>query len=219
MRIDVALDHRDLEAELANLHARMRSPGDPLHGLPAIAGGRPGFAFRYREADGEFYVYVEDTARGVLAGCTVFNAAFEVERRAARYLRSPHSRYAAAYRRQGLASAVYRWALDAGLCLVTGPRQSPGAHRLWHALAKTHELVFVRTSNKRLQILGPYIEPCAFDAFDTRMMLFGAGWTVSRFAAATQCDVAPAGAGAARLDMQERRSHGTSSSTAGVLHG
>ena len=219
MRIDVALEHRDLEAELASLHARMHCPGDPLHGLPAIASGLPGFVLSYREADGEFYVYVEDIARGTLAGCTVFNAAFEVDRRAARYLRSPHSRYAAAYRRQGLASAVYRWALDAGLCLVSGPRQSPGAYRLWRSLAQTHELAFVRTSNKRLQILGPRVEPRAFDAFDTRMMLFGAGWTVPRFAAATQCDVAPAAVGAAILEVPQRRSHGTSSSTAGVLHG
>lgn len=184
MRIDVALAHRDLEAELANLHARMQRPADALHGLPAIATALPGFAFRYRESDGEFYIYVEDRSRGVLAGCTVFNRVFEVDRHAARYVRSPHSRYAAAYQRRGVASAVYRWALAAGMCLVTGPRQSPGAHRLWLALARTHELAFVQARDRRLHLIGPRVAPSAFEDFDTRMLLLGTGWTLEGFARA-----------------------------------
>lgn len=191
MRIDVGLEHRDLDAELATLHARMQRPGDVLHGMPAFASGLPDLVFRYREVDGEFYVYVEDTARNVLAGCTVFNRVFEVDRRADRYVRSPHSRYAAGYRRQGVASAVYRWALHAGMCLLSGPRQSPGAYRLWMALARCHEMVFVQTRNKRLRLMNVPIEQSAFEEFDTRMMLLGAGWTLQRFAEATQCEVEP----------------------------
>lgn len=185
MRIDVALEHRDLESELATLHARMQRPADALHGLPAIATSLPDLAFRYREADGEFYIYVEDRACGTLAGCTVFNRVFEVERHAARCVRSPHSRYAPAYRGRGIASAVYRWALDAGMCLVTGPRQSPGAFRLWMALARTHELAFVQARDGQMRWLGPQVERAAFDAFDTRMLLLGAGWTGERFTRAT----------------------------------
>jgi len=185
MRIDVALAHRDLEAELAVLHARMARPGDALHGLPAIATASPDLALRYREADGEFYVYVEDTACGVLAGCTVFNRVFEVDRRAACFVRSPHSRYATAYQRRGVASAVYTWALGTGLCLVSGPRQSPGAHGLWRALARTHELAFVETRERRLRILGARGGPSAFEDLDTRMLLLGAGWTLERFARAS----------------------------------
>lgn len=192
MRIDVGLEHRDLDAELATLHARMQRPGDVLHGMPAFASGLPDLVFRYREVDGEFYVYVEDTAHDVLAGCTVFNRVFEVDRRADRYVRSPHSKYAAGYRRRGVASAVYRWALHAGMCLVSGPRQSPGAHRLWMALARSHELVFVHARDRRLRILGATIEQPAFDDFHTRMMLLGVGWTLGRFAEATQCDLASA---------------------------
>lgn len=177
MRIDVDLTHRDVEAELANLHARMRRAGDVLQGLPAIPTGLRDLVLRFREADGEFYVYVEDTARHVLAGCTVFNHVHEVDRSTARYVRSPHSRYAAPYQRSGVATAVYRWALDAGLCLVSGARQSPGAHRLWQSLARTHRLELVRVTGRRLAGVGP-AAPCAFDDLDTRMLLLGAGWTV-----------------------------------------
>jgi hypothetical protein len=186
MRIDVDLGHRDLDAELATLHARMQRPADALHGLPAIATTLPGLVCRYREADGEFHVYVEDPARGVLAGCTVFNRVFEVDRQAGRYLRSPHSRYAAGYRLRGVASAVYRWALGTGLCLVSGPRQSPGAYRLWTSLARTHELTFVDTRGGQLRILGRRVDRRAFDEFDTRMMLLGAGWTPERLASVTR---------------------------------
>ncbi|MBC5784587.1 N-acetyltransferase [Ramlibacter sp. USB13] len=189
MRIDVNLSHRDLEAELAVLHARMQRPADALHGLPSIATHLPDLVLRYREADGEFHVYVEDTAAGRLAGCTVFNRVFEVDRRAGCFVRSPHSRYAEAYHRRGVASAVYGWALAAGMCLVSGPRQSPGAHRLWLALARSHELAFVQVRDKRLHLLGS-CGPSAFEDLDTRMLLLGAGWTLEAFVRATQCEVA-----------------------------
>lgn len=188
MRIDVDLDHRDVSAELAALHARMQRPGDALHGLPAIATALPGLVFRYREAHGEFYVYVEDLARDVLAGCTVFHRIPEVDRRTDPYVRSPHSRYAPDYQRRGLASAVYTWALHAGMCLVSGPRQSAGAHRLWRALARSHELAFVQARDQRLCIMGDAVDASAFDTFETRMMLLGTGWTLQRLAEATRCD-------------------------------
>jgi hypothetical protein len=177
VRIDVDLTHRDVEAELANLHARMRRAGDVLQGLPAIPAGLRDLVLRFREADGEFYVYVEDTARHVLAGCTVFNHVHELDRPTARYVRSPHSRYAAGYQRCGVATAVYRWALAAGLCLVSGARQSPGAHRLWQSLARTHRLELVCLRERRLAMVDA-AQPCALDALETRMLLLGTGWTV-----------------------------------------
>jgi len=185
MRIDVALEHRDLEGELAALHARMGRPGDALHGMPALAASLPGLVFRCRETDGEFHLYVEDPARAVLAGCTVFNRASELDRRVARYVRSPHSRYAAAYRGRGVASAVYRWALQAGLCLLSGPRQSPGAHALWMSLARSHPLAYVDTRGGQLRMLDAQVEGSAFEDLDTRMLLLGAGWTPERFASVT----------------------------------
>ncbi|HEX7892288.1 MAG TPA: N-acetyltransferase [Ramlibacter sp.] len=182
MRIDVSLEHRDLAVELAGLHARMQRPGDVLHRLPEIATPMPDFVFRYRESDGEFHVYVEDRQRQVLAGCTSFHRVFELDRRMGRHLRSPHSRYAADYRRRGMASAVYRWALEAGLCLVSGPRQSPAAYRLWMSLARSHPLTLVSTRDKHLAVMDSRVERTSFEAFDTRMMLLGAGWTLQGLA-------------------------------------
>jgi hypothetical protein len=190
MRIDVDLHHRDLDAELSALHARVRERAAVLHDMPSMATRIPGLVFRYREADGEFFVYAEDPSHDALAGCTVFNRVLEVDRRTDPYIRSPHSRYAEAYQRKGLATAVYGWALGIGMCLVSGPRQSPGAHRLWMGLSSSYELVFVQVRDKRLRIMGPAIEPATFDAFETRMLLLGTGWTLQRFAAATQCELA-----------------------------
>lgn len=179
MRIDVML-HRDIEAELAALHTRMQRPGDPLHRLPTIVSGLRDIVFRYREVDGEFFLYVEDAAARRLAGITVFQRVPDIDGRAARFLRSPHSRYASAYQRQGLGSAVYRWALLAGMCLISGPRQSGGAHRLWLSLAQTHDLLYVQVRDRALRCFGPEVGPDRFGAFDTRMVLLGAGWCVER---------------------------------------
>ncbi|RYY84405.1 MAG: N-acetyltransferase [Comamonadaceae bacterium] len=184
MRIDVVLDHRDLDDELAKLHRRMHTPGDALHGMPTIPVALPGLVVRYREVAGEFYLYVEDVARRALAGCTVFNHAPDVGRAAERHLRSPHSRYGAAYRRRGIASAVYTWALQAGLCLVTGPRQSAAAYCLWQSLARGHELLVVQLNDGGLHCLGTQVDDAAFGAFATRMVLLGAGWDRERLAAA-----------------------------------
>ncbi|WP_377014959.1 hypothetical protein [Comamonas sp. JC664] len=53
----------------------------------------PRFAIRYRSADGEFYVYVEDQLEHRIAGFTVFNRLIELDKRADRYIRGPHSRF------------------------------------------------------------------------------------------------------------------------------
>lgn len=185
LRIDVQPRPEELEAELDALHRRLHTPGDPLFGLPAVGAPPPGFCFRYRQADGEHYVYVVDLARQRLAGCTVFNRLVEVGRRADPYLRAPHSRYGRDYRRRGLATAVYEWALGRGLCLMSGARQSEGAHALWHSLARRHERGFVQVRAKALRYLGTQVAPAVLDDLDTRMVLLGAGWTLQRLAAAT----------------------------------
>jgi hypothetical protein len=177
MRVDVSLDHRDLDAELAALHARIRERGDALRPLPTASARMPGLVFRCRETHGEFHVYVEDPARDVLAACTVFQRVVELERHAARCLRSPHSRVASGYRERGVARAIYRWALDAGLCLLSGPRQSPAACRLWLSLARTNELAYVRARAGGLQRLDPVAHPERLADLDSRMLLLGAGWS------------------------------------------
>lgn len=183
LRIDV--DHSDasIESELDALYGRLHTPGDALNrcsGLPAL---QPGLRFHYREADGEHYVYVEDVARRRLAGYTVFNRLIEVDRRTDRHVRSPHSKYAAAYQGRGIASAIYGWALGRGFCLVSGARQSAGAHALWRSLARRHPLRWITVRARRLHDLGPEIPPVQAEALDTRMLLLGQGWSLAELQA------------------------------------
>ncbi|WP_315862496.1 hypothetical protein [Ralstonia mojiangensis] len=126
LRTDVEFDNEDIERELDALYERMQTPGTPLHCMAIDDDTLPGFRLHTREADGETYVYVEDVAARRLAGYTVFNRLIELDKRADRYLRAPHSKYALAYQRRGLASTVFRRALDSGMCLMSGARQSVG---------------------------------------------------------------------------------------------
>lgn len=191
LRIDVQLPQDGVEAELERLHRRLQTPGDALHRIAAEPSGLPGFVLRHREADGEQFVYVEDVVRRRLAGYVVFNRLVELDRRADRHLRGPHSKIAAAYQRRGIATAVYDWALARGLCLISGPRQSPGAHALWHRLARRHPLGFVQLRDKSLHWLGPQVTPQQLEDFHTRMVMLGAGWTFERFFDSTGCCIEP----------------------------
>lgn len=185
LRIDVEHAPDTLESELQTLYDRLYQPGDCLHGIAATPSALPGLVVRYREADGEYYFYVEDTVRRCLAGYTVFNRLVELDRRADRHLRAPHSKYAPPYQRRGLASAIYRSYLDAGHCLITGARQSPGAHALWEALARNYERGYVDLRSKTLCYLGPEVSEPVLSDLHTRMVLLGRGWTIAALGAAT----------------------------------
>ncbi|WP_232462565.1 N-acetyltransferase [Bordetella genomosp. 9] len=179
MRVDVELQADALRAELDALYGRVRDGGDAF--APVIASlPHPGLVVRRREADGESYVYVEDTRHGRLAGCTVFNRLIEVDRRTDRYVRSPHSRFAPEYQRRGLARYLYVRELDAGWCLVSGARQSRGAHALWHALAAKYPLSYVALRRGPLICLGSEVERTLLDRLGTRMILWGRGWEDDR---------------------------------------
>lgn len=185
LRIDVDQQTSELETNLNDLYSRLCRPGDALHGLPVLCAKAPGLLFRYREADGEHYVYVEDTERQRLAGYTVFNRLVEVNRRADRHLRAPHSRYAPSYQKRGIASAIYRWWLEANQCLITGARQSPGANALWHSLGKRYPLIYVDLRDKTLRYLGQEVSTGRRDDLHTRMVLLGPGWDIYRLAELT----------------------------------
>lgn len=185
LRIDVDRGTQSLDGELDVLFKRMQTSGDRLHGIAAVGSGDPRYVIRHREDDGEFYVYVQDVQRQRLAGSTVFNRLIEVRRDVDRIVRAPHSRYAAGYQRQGLASMVYRRGLDAGLCLLTGARQSPAAHALWLALSRHYALRYVDLRGKVLTDLGDRVSPRVLDDLHTRMLLLGQGWGLARFAAET----------------------------------
>ena len=180
LRIDVQRPDESIESELDTLYRRLHTAADPLAACTARPGPRPGLVWRHREADGEHYVYVEDTARGCLAGYTVFNRLIEVDRRTDPHVRAPHSRYAPAYQRRGIATAVYEWGLGQGLCLVSGARQSAGAYALWRALGRRHCLGFVAIRDKRMRYLGAEIEPALREDLHTRMILLGKSWSLRR---------------------------------------
>ncbi|MBN3818329.1 histone acetyltransferase [Paraburkholderia sp. Se-20369] len=183
MRIDVQHCQHTIDDELDTLHARLHQPGHRLYGLPAVTLGASGLIVRHREADGEYFLYVEDPAARQLAGCTVFNRLPELPRRADRTLRAPHSKFRMAYQRRGLATALYRWGLDAGLCLISGARQSHGAARLWTMLAGDYRHGFVDVDGRALRYLGERVSDDVHGALHTRRLLLGSGWTVEDFAA------------------------------------
>ncbi|WP_080409833.1 histone acetyltransferase [Burkholderia ubonensis] len=182
MRIDVQHYQNSIDDELDTLHARLHQPGHRLHGLPAVALGASGLIVRHREADGEYFLYVEDPVTRQLAGYTVFNRLPEIPRRADRYLRAPHSKFRASYQRKGLATTLYRWGLDAGLCLISGARQSVGAARLWTMLAREYRHGFVDIEGRKLRYLGECVLDDVHGALHTRRLLLGTGWTVADFA-------------------------------------
>lgn len=185
LRIDVMLPL--VEGELQAIHERLYQPGSKLYGLQRRPMHDPQFQLHWREADGEWFAYLEDCANHCLAGYTVFNRLVEVDRRTDRHVRSPHSRFAPQYQRRGLASAVYRQVLDAGTCLVSGARQSPGAHGLWNHLARRYDSRYVGiTPAKSLLHLGCEVTPALMDQLSTRRMLMGAGWTLEAFAQAVR---------------------------------
>jgi GNAT superfamily N-acetyltransferase len=191
MRLDVELSQPEVERDLVHLHERLKARAVVLQPILALPMAPSGIHFRYRKEDGELFVYAHDDSEDRLAGYTVFNRLVEVDRRADRLVRSPHSRYAKAYQRLGIATAVYQWALNAGMCLVSGARQSDGAHALWRSLSARYECGFVQVRQKSVCYLGNKVEPAVFADLHTRMLLLGVGWRPDTFIRTAACEVAP----------------------------
>lgn len=176
LRVDVQLGSAEVDDELRSLHDRLVRSGILKRRTQIIKTPIADLRFHHREADGEHYIYVEDAARGCLAGYTVFNRLIEVNRRLDRFLRAPHSKYATDYQRRGIATAVYEWALAQGFCLVSGARQSPGAHALWQTLAKRHRLEYIDIRDKDITFLGSQVDGPTKNCRHTRMLLLDDGW-------------------------------------------
>jgi GNAT superfamily N-acetyltransferase len=181
LRIDVDPRKAKPADTLVPVRERMRALGDRLQAIPHFGLDDPGLRARFREADGELYVYIEDLRRDRLVGYTVFNRLVELGRQADRHIRAPHSQYDPAYQRRGLASSVYRWALDQGICLMSGARQSHGAHALWRSLSRHYEAGFADLRRKQLNYLGREVASATLADLHTRMFLLGDGWTLARF--------------------------------------
>ena len=181
LRVDVQWSATAVDDELKLLHARLERSGLLKSGTGIITTQLPGLVLRHREADGEHYIYVEDVDRGCLAGYTVFNRLIEVNRRLDRFVRAPHSKYAGGYQRRGIATAVYEWALGQGFCLISGARQSQGAHALWRSLAKRHQLEYIEIRDKSISFLGSQVDQATLDSLQTRMLLLGEAWNADRW--------------------------------------
>ncbi|RYF83268.1 MAG: N-acetyltransferase [Comamonadaceae bacterium] len=171
LRIDVAPTHVSVDDELRELQRRFARR---LQAQCAPLSLRlNGLRFWHREADAEHYVYVECMSDNALVGYAVLNRLVEVSRALDPHVRSPHTRIAEAFQGRGIASAIYRWALDSGLCLVSGARQSPGAHALWSSLGRRYHLAYVHIVDKELRLLGPHAPSALREHLHTRLMLFG----------------------------------------------
>ena len=174
LRIDVDLSGRDIQREFDALHERIRTNHRTRDAMQPLPLHLHGLVLRMREADGEVFVYAIDPLRNRIVAYTVFNRLVEVDRHTDRHLRAPHTKVAHGYRRMGIATAIYRWWLDSGRNLMTGARQSAGAHGLWMSLARDYTLVAVRIAeHKRVQQLPLPPPPGFFDALDTRLVLVG----------------------------------------------
>ena len=74
LRIDVQSPSATPQSdELESLYKRLHRRRDALFGASVLALPLPGLRVYCREADGEFYLYVEDVQAQCLAGYTVFN--------------------------------------------------------------------------------------------------------------------------------------------------
>ncbi|MFC7517932.1 N-acetyltransferase [Herbaspirillum sp. GCM10030257] len=182
LRIDVNLEPAEFEQELELIYRRLTRPGDALYGLLELEIGLPGFIVRYREADGEHYIYVEDIRRRCLAGYTVFNRLVELNRRADRLLRAPHSKYAPRYQRRGITTTIYKWWLDRHHCLISGARQSVAANALWQSLSKHYDLVYVELDRRIIHRLGRQPSPVVQQRLSTRLILVSRTYGVERLA-------------------------------------
>jgi len=171
LRIDVAPSPAQVEDELQRLQARFDQRLRAQCRQLALPG--PGLRFWHREADGEHYLYVECAHERQLVGQVVLNRLIEIARPLDPHVRSPHTRIAPAFQGRGIASTLYRWALDQGFCLVSGARQSPGAHALWRALGRQYHLAYVQFVDKELRLLGPQASAATRGHLHTRLMLFG----------------------------------------------
>jgi hypothetical protein len=179
LRIDVDLPQpvSDLEALEHRWPQIVATEADRV----VLPGLLPTLEARVRQVDGEYYIYVIDSVSWQLAAYITLNRLLELGRRVDAQLRSPHARVASAYRRRGIVSAVYRWWLGSGRCLVTGARQSPGARALWLSLAAGHELVYVRLAHKRMHLLSTAEPPAEVLApLEVRAVLLGAGCRVQQ---------------------------------------
>ena len=94
-----------------------------------------------------------------------------------------HTRLRGSAQRKGRDDAV-SLGVDAGLCLISGARQSVGAAQLWTALAQDYRHGFVDIDGRALRYLGETVADDVHGALHTRRLMLGHGWEIGEFARA-----------------------------------
>lgn len=182
LRIDVFYPEDRVEAELAALTRRGAAVIARSDALPELQLPQHGLTVKTRCADGEHFLYVLDTVQRRVVAYVTLSRLIEVDRQVDPFLRSPHTKVASEYRRRGIATAAYRWWLDSGRCLVTGARQSPAAHALWGAMARSYRLVYVLLEGGRVRCLDGRPPAEVLDQLNCRAVLLGRNANLGDFA-------------------------------------
>ncbi len=181
LRVDVSRPAQHVRDELLDLARRLARAAQHATAPPGMR-LPDGFRARERQADGESYVYVEHLGSQRLVGYVAFQRLPEAGRRAATCVRLPHALFHPDFQRRGLGTAVYGGMLARGVSLVSGARQSPGAHALWQALGRRHALAHIQVGRRQLAYLGEHVPEHVRDDLQTRLLLLPIGWSITRFA-------------------------------------
>lgn len=175
LRIDVHLPEGRIAAELDALNLRARQLFSACQDVPALPGLPPRLAVKARQVDGAHFVYVVDVQTERIVACVTLNRLIEAHRKADLHFRAPHTKVLPQYRRQGIATALYRWWLAGGRCLMTGARQSPAARGLWLSMARHYRLTYVLLEHRRIHWLGDELSPDVLGQLNARAVLLGEG--------------------------------------------
>lgn len=175
LRIDVHLPEDRIAAELDALNTRGERLLSSCKDLSTFSNLPSRLVAKIRQADGEHFIYVVEVLTQRIVAYVTLNRLVEVNRKAEVYFRSPHTKVSAQYRRRGIATAVYRWWLDDGRCLMTGARQSPAARGLWLSMSKYYKLTYVLLENKHIHHLGDELSADVLGRLNSRAVLLGRG--------------------------------------------
>jgi len=99
-------------------------------------------------------------------------------------LLTPHATFAERAQGKGYASAIYKWALNHGMCFMSSGTQSPGANMMWEKLGRTYPWFLIRVPvNQPAEFLGhgEGLTKQQLNSYEVRLVLLGKGWTLEKF--------------------------------------
>ena len=99
-------------------------------------------------------------------------------------LLTPHATFAERAQGKGYASAIYKWALNQGMCFMSSGIQSPGANMMWEKLGRVYPWFLIRVRVDRLTEFlgqGEGLTKQQLSTYEVRLVLLGKGWTLEKF--------------------------------------